>query len=219
MSKRGSKVGVTSTRHAHTTRGAQHTDRTGHKREVTQNTGWVLFHCSLVRHLAMVLCTLMVVSWVVSFFRQSRWADMGSSGLSSGPKWIKMCPLEHQSAVSSDRCSTKWSCMCPTHLSEPAPPGGGWATSAGTGTSPATSAMERQVHQSMHGSVVTTEVNPWHQQHTHITLVTGTSHQQHMWRCAAMYHRRQWIVTVSFYKTIKEWNDLSDVQNTYPLRQ
>ena len=154
MVKRGSKVGVTSTRHAHTTQGAQHTDRTRHKCEMAQNTGWVLFHCSLVRHLAMVLRALTAVSWVVSFFRWSRKMGrlVGSSGLSSGPKWLKMCPLEHKSAVSSDECTTNWSCMRPTHLSEPAPPGGGWATSAGTGASPATSAMERQVLHLAHPS-------------------------------------------------------------------
>ena len=60
-----------------------------------QNTGWVLFHCSLVRHLAMVLRALTAVSWVVSFFRWSRkiGRHMEDSGLRSGPKWLKMCPL------------------------------------------------------------------------------------------------------------------------------
>ena len=89
-----------------------------------------------VRHLAMVLRSLTAVSGVVLFFRWSRkmGRHVGSSGLSSGPKWLKMCPLEHRSVVSSDGCTTNWSCMRPTHLSEPAPPGGGWATSAGTHT-------------------------------------------------------------------------------------
>ena len=74
-----------------------------------------LFHCSLVTHLAMVLRALTAVNRVISFFRRSRkmGRHVGSSGLSSGPKWLKICPLEHKNCIIQQCTINHLTCITP----------------------------------------------------------------------------------------------------------
>ena len=75
----------------------------------------VLFHCSLVTHLAMLLRALTAVNRVISFFRRSRkmGRHVGSSGLSSGPKWLKICPLEHKNCSIQQCTINHLTCITP----------------------------------------------------------------------------------------------------------
>ena len=57
------------------------------------------FIAALMRYLAIVLRARTAVRRVISFLRRSKkmGRQVGSSDVSSGPKWLKICPLEHKS--------------------------------------------------------------------------------------------------------------------------